>query len=61
MGGPGVGIVIGHDGTLYGIGGGAYGDGGNVFAFAPPASPDGNWEGTVLCNFSLNSVEGYDP
>lgn len=52
---PSVGVTIGSGGVLYGAtfsGGGTvcgYGSGcGTVFSLAPPSSPDGAWEETVL-------------
>jgi len=50
---PYAGVVIGHDGALYGTtaGGGASGQG-TVFRLAPPRLPGGAWTETVLYSFS---------
>ena len=69
--GPRAGVVIGHDGVLYGTtefgGNGPCISGsdqtigcGTVFALTPPKSPDGSWTETILHNFTSGG-DGGDP
>jgi uncharacterized repeat protein (TIGR03803 family) len=58
--GPAGPMVIGSDGSLYGVtvfGGLGYG---TVFQLAPPSVPGGTWTETVLYSFK-GGVDGYSP
>ncbi len=62
---PGEGLVVGKDGTLYGVTrhGGAYGSdnyGGTVYSVTPPAEAGGAWTELVLHSFGA-SGDGNTP